>query len=688
MMKGNTDNIDDELRTVNRALRVLSTCNQVIIRAVDENKLICDICKTIAEIGGYRFVWVGFKENDASKSVRPMAHAGHENGYLDLINITWGDTDSEEPAGKAIRTGKRYISNNLLEDIALKPWCAEAKKRGYVSSIALPLKDKEQTFGTISIYSAESESFNEEEIRLLTELAGDLSYGIMAIRNSGLREQAEEALKKSEARLKLQIERMPIAHIVWSPEFQVMFWNPTAEKIFGFTYEEALGKHPYDLIVPKSAQNHVDTIWKRLLEGDSTAHSENENITKDGRTIVCHWTNTPLKEDDGTVVGVLSMIQDITERKRAEEVLRESEERYRNLFENAHDIIQSCTSEGNIILTNPAWQKTMGYTEEELPGLNLSMVIHPDSLPHCQQMLSRVFNGESANNVETIFVAKDGRKIIMEGNITGRYMNGKIVAIQGIFRDITERKRFESEKEEMQFQLIQSEKMAAVGQLASSVVHELNNPLMAVTGYSSMLEEQLKSPTINKDQCLEMLETLKEGSKKCEETVKNLLEFSRHAKHERRLISPNEALNSILSLLEHKAGMEKIKINKKLQEDIPQIYADSNEMQTVFMNLIVNAFDAMKGGGTLTVESKKIDCKHVEFLIIDTGEGIPKENLPKLFEPFFTTKPSGQGTGLGLPIVKKIIEEYGAEIGVESDVGKGTRVWMKYPIAPTMVEQK
>jgi len=144
------------------------------------------------------------------------------------------------------------------------------------------------------------------------------------------RAKAEEALHKSEATLQLQIERMPIGCIVWNLEFLAISWNPAAARIFGFTEDEALGKHSYDLIVPKNAQSHTDQIWQRLLEGDTTATSVNENITKDGRTIICDWTNTPLR-DDGNIVGVLSMVQDITERKRAEEQLREGEGRIRQM---------------------------------------------------------------------------------------------------------------------------------------------------------------------------------------------------------------------------------------------------------------------------------------------------------------------------------------------------------------------
>ncbi len=132
------------------------------------------------------------------------------------------------------------------------------------------------------------------------------------------RKQMEEALRINEERLQLQIDRMPIGCIMWDPEFRIVTWNPAAEQMFGFTADEAMGKRPYDLIVPKGVQPHVDTIWRHLLEGDATAHSINENTTKDGRRILCDWANTPLKRPNGTVTGVLSMVQDITERARAE----------------------------------------------------------------------------------------------------------------------------------------------------------------------------------------------------------------------------------------------------------------------------------------------------------------------------------------------------------------------------------
>jgi len=216
-----------------------------------------------------------------------------------------------------------------VEDAQIDPRITNPlmKQRGIRSMLGVPLKRNGNFIGVLHVDWLIIHPFNERELHLLEITAERCA---MAILNSQLYENTKE-LKE---RLELQIDRMPIACILFDTDFLIRSWNPAAEKIFGFVEDEVLGKHAYDLIVPEEARKHVNGVWSSLLSGDMSAHSINENITRNGRKIICDWANTPIKKDDGTIVGVLSMARDITEQKYAEDALRESERHYRLLFEN------------------------------------------------------------------------------------------------------------------------------------------------------------------------------------------------------------------------------------------------------------------------------------------------------------------------------------------------------------------
>lgn len=306
------------LHRLNRQMRAISNCNRTLIQVENEQTLLDSICRIICDEAGYRLAWVGYAEHDDDKTVRPVAMAGFDSGYIANTEFSWDDASEygQGPVGTVIRSGEIIY----IQDIATDPQIALVRDddllRGYRSCIAMPLKEQnKKTFGILLIYSDEINAFSKDEIRLLEELSGDLAFGITALRT-------REALQHSEERLRLEVARMPLGYIVWDQDFRVVTWNPAAEAIFGFTYDEAKGRHPYETIVPPEAQPQVESIWERLLSGDISAHSVNENLTKYKQNIVCEWTNTPLKQSDGTVLGAISMVQDITERKRAEEEIR------------------------------------------------------------------------------------------------------------------------------------------------------------------------------------------------------------------------------------------------------------------------------------------------------------------------------------------------------------------------------
>jgi two-component system sensor histidine kinase/response regulator len=279
----------------------------------------------------------------------------------------------------------------------------------------------------------------------ITNLGGDVSGAAPTTRDISAGERAEEALRESEARLQLQVERMPIGCILWSRDFKVLSWNPAAESIFGFSAPEVLGKHPYELIVAQKDQAQLNPILNRLLRGDAAAHSVNENLTKDGRTIVCHWTNTPLERADGEVTGILSMVQDITEHKRAEEALRETEERFRSAFEDAPFGMCLTALDGRFLQANEALCRMLGYSHQELLAGSWQDLTHPDDLERSRQAAAQLRSGtRTPVELEKRYIHKNGNFVWARLTMSAvRNGSGELSYHITHIEDITERKRAE-----------------------------------------------------------------------------------------------------------------------------------------------------------------------------------------------------------------------------------------------------
>ncbi|MEQ9413029.1 MAG: PAS domain S-box protein, partial [Cyclobacteriaceae bacterium] len=263
------------------------------------------------------------------------------------------------------------------------------------------------------------------------------------------RKRANEALQASEALLKMQIERMPIGHIIWSPDFKVQSWNPSAEEIFGFTEEEIMGQHPYGNIVPAEAETIVDAVWQRLIEGDTTAHSTNLNITKDGRTIFCEWANTPLRNKEGKVFAVLSMINDATERTLAEQRLQTSEERLNLAFLGAGDGMWDWDMVTNTVYYSPKWELMFGYEVGTAPQTleTVSQRAHPDDLEEMLTEVNRYLSRETSSySYEFRMRHLDGTALWTLHRAVALFDDtGKAIRMIGTTTDITSRKNSEQE---------------------------------------------------------------------------------------------------------------------------------------------------------------------------------------------------------------------------------------------------
>jgi two-component system NtrC family sensor kinase len=236
----------------------------------------------------------------------------------------------------------------------------------------------------------------------------------------------------------------------------------------------------------------------------------------------------------------------------------------------------------------------------------------------------------------------------------------------------------EKKLEEARMALVQSEKMAAFGQLGAGIAHEVKNPLAGILGYAQLALRKIKPDDTTVKNYLEIVE---KETKRCKSIIENLLKFARQEKTVMDKVEVATLVDEAMKLVEHQLNMNGVKITKNVAAGVPPIFANSNQLQQVLMNLSINAQHAMEKGGMITISASKLNEKTVEIRVTDTGHGIPKEIMTKIFEPFFTTKPAGQGTGLGLSVTYGIIRDHKGTIAVESTVGVGTTFKMSLPIA-------
>jgi PAS domain S-box-containing protein len=363
---------------------------------------------------------------------------------------------------------------------------------------------------------------------------------------------------------------------------------------------------------------------------------------------------------------------EISERKGAEEALRQSQQQYHHLLESTHDLIQSVSPDGCFLFVNQAWLKTLGYTEAQLRQLRIADIVHPRSLSHWRGVCARVLAGESVQYLQATLLAQDGRSILVEGNMIGRYVDDEAVALHGFFRDITERVR-------LQEQLIERERLAALGRITGAIAHELGTPLNSVLGYTQLLANA-ELP----EDARRRLKIIESQVQRMAEIITHYLSRTRGAPPTHRPVNLNELVLETLVQLEIRFQQSHVQAVTTLSESLPLLDADGASLQRLMINLLNNAIDAMPAGGIVTVTTRltvppESPRRGIVVEVADTGTGIPAELLPKVFNLFVTTKSEARGTGLGLAICQEIVRSHGGTIQLSSQVGEGTCVRVFLP---------
>jgi PAS domain S-box-containing protein len=335
-----------------------------------------------------------------------------------------------------------------------------------------------------------------------------------------------------------------------------------------------------------------------------------------------------------------------------------------NLIQSAGDGIIAADTAGKVILFNKVAAQVSGYSvKEALETLNIRQVYSDDGAREVMRNLrSPDFGGTGRLKKHRVtVVGKNGEPIPISLSASIIYEGEEEVATIGFFHDLREELEMQKALEKTQAQLMQSEKMASLGKLAAGVAHQLNNPLGSINLYAKLVLEEYDLPEAARDDIGRILQE----AERCRDTVKELLEFARQSRQFMKPQSINQALQRTLRLLENQALLQNIGIEKRLCETLPQVMADAHQLNHMFMNLIINAAQAMEGKGQLSLETRlSADSQAVEIVIADSGPGIPEDNLNHIFEPFFTTKAEGKGTGLGLSVVYGIVENHRGTISI------------------------
>lgn len=494
-------------------------------------------------------------------------------------------------------------------------------------------------------------------------------------------------LREQEEQLRTTLHSLGDAVIATDVQGNVKRMNPIAEKLTGWPIEEGEDRQLGEVfrIVNSHTRQETNDIIGPVLENGKTIGLANHTtlIARDGIEYQIADSASPIKRDDGTIIGMVLVFRDVSQEYRMKEALRESEEKYRALVENANDAI-FVTQDQRIRFCNPPTERITGYAYEALAKMDFSDIIHPAD----QEMVLARAKKRSADRKDSPvysfrIISKAGKTLWVQLNSVAITWE-KNPATLNFMRDITHQKALE-------VQLQKTQKMESIGNLAGGIAHDFNNILFPIVGISELLLEDLPRDS----QEYENVEEILKAGKRGRDLVKQILAFSRQSKHTQTAVRLQGILKEVLKLTQATIPSY-IQINQDIASDCGWIMADPTQIHQVAMNLITNAFHAVESdGGTITVRLKQTRLnadlladsslepgRYAVLSIADTGHGIPAEVMSRIFDPYFTTKEQGKGTGLGLSVAYGIIKAHKGEIKVYSDPGRGTTFSIYLPLMP------
>ena len=665
---------EESVKRLNLVLHAIRTVNQLIIREKDLGRLLQGTCDNLTENRGYYNAWIALLD-DTGRLVA-MAQSGLGKEFSSIVEQL-KNGEMTDCMKKAQMQSQIVVTKDPFTTCTDCPLAKRYRGRG---GLTVRLEHEGKIYGLLIVSIPGDFVTDEEEQSLFEEVAGDIAYALHAIELEKEREQERE-------RLSLVLDTSLDGFWLCDLKGGFLQVNDSYCEMIGYTREELLTMSISDIEVIEKPEMTIQHI-KRVIE-QGYDRFETRHRRKDGKILDVEISTNYIHLVEGQL---FVFVRDISDRKQAEDALRESEEKYRLLVDNATDAILMLDKERRIVSCNQAFLDLFGYDKDEVEGRSVRII-------HQSDESFRFFGDTIYPEVKKVgffmtewkFKHRDGAILPVETTTSTIFLpDGSVKGYVAIIRDIRERKRAEEEREKLQAQLQQAQKMEAIGTLAGGIAHDFNNILMAIIGHAELAETKLAADS----DAIDNLNHVKNAGNRARRLIQQILAFSRMGEEERIPLSLTPLVKEALKFLKSTLPTS-VEIREHIEKDPGVIEADATKVHQIVMNLCTNAAHAMREeGGTLDVKLTRVEVDrqtalqyhqlpigpHVRLTVTDTGCGMDSETLDHIFDPYFTTKEVGEGTGLGLTVVHGIVSTHGGAITVESEPGKGTTIHVYFPI--------
>lgn len=703
-----------EARQLSHLYAALSSVNQTVLRVPSEEMVMDNVCHALVEKAGFCLAWVG-QLNQQTRQVTPLAAVGIQPVHKDELRIFADDCpEGLGPTGRALREERPVVAQLDGADPRLAPWQKLIERLQLASAAVFPLYDGEGLWGALAVYGQEAHSFTERELALLEEVAADVSFALRRLQAERRQQQMATLLLERERQLQSLLANLPggVYRCEVQAPWRVFFFSEGSETITGrppadfiegrLTYAEMV--HPEDL-----------PDWERVVAEGVKMRQPYEAtyriVRPSGDIRHVYERGRACYDDQGQPLFLEGIILDITAHRQAEQLFQATWSELEAVYDEAPVVMILLDENLRAIRANRAAHAFAGFEPEREDNCftdgagDILHCVHAAAAPGgcgtSEACLKCPLRG-----ILQEFLQSERSRMEVECQVTiRREGQNKVHALQGsvcrleiggqkrlllCLNDVTARHQAEAERDQLQQQLYQAQKMEAIGQLAGGVAHDFNNILAAMMMHHEELLEEPELPAVVRSS----LKELNQLAERAANLTKQLLQYSRRAPMEKKILNLNHCVLDMQKLLRRTMG-EPIAITITPASEPVKVLADAGMLGQVVLNLAVNARDAMPKGGALriAVGTEEIAEENLPahpqgkvgrfatLAVTDTGSGIPPEVLARMFEPFFTTKEPGKGTGLGLATVEGIVKQHGGWVEVATEVGKGSTFTVFLPLA-------